>query len=111
TVYSSVYVQDELGFLENKLRLTLAARYTSMSNASWGDDPVKSEKVTPRVGISYSIDNKTSIYGLYDQAFLPQQGTLYSGSKVKPITGNNYEIGLKRNWFNDKWNTSLAYYQ
>ena len=109
--YSSIYVQDELGFLENKLRVTLAARFTTMAVGTWGNTPVESKKVTPRIGLSYSIDQNTAVYALYDQAFIPQTGFLLNGSKVKPITGDNYEIGFKRDWFNGKWNTTLAYYQ
>ena len=36
---------------------------------------------------------------------------LRSGKKVKPITGNNWEAGIKRNWFNNRWSTSLTVYQ
>lgn len=111
TKYSSVYIQDELGFFEDALRLTLAGRLTTMSVANWGGKPVKSTKVTPRLGLSYSIDKLTSLYGLYDQAFLPQNGILFDGSEVKPITGNNMELGIKRDWFGGKWNTTLAVYQ
>lgn len=111
TKYSSVYIQDELGFFEDALRLTLAGRLTTMSVANWGGKPVKSTKVTPRLGLSYSIDKLTSVYGLYDQAFLPQNGILFDGSEVKPITGNNMELGIKRDWFGGKWNTTLAVYQ
>lgn len=38
-------------------------------------------------------------------------GTLRNGNKVAPITGNNWELGIKRNWFNNRWTTSLALYQ
>ena len=110
--YSSVYIQDELGFFENKLRLTLAGRFTSMSVGSWGDPAINSKKITPRVGLSYSMNENTSFYGLYDQAFLPQtQGTLHDGNPIKPITGDNIEFGAKRNWANGKWNTSVALYR
>lgn len=111
TKYSSMYVQDQLGFFDNSLRLTLAARYTSMAVGTWGGTPVKNEKITPRIGLSYSIDKNTAVYGLLDQSFLPQQGILFDGSKVKPITGNNYELGIKREWFGGKWNSTLALYQ
>lgn len=109
--YSSAYIQDELGFFDNQLRLTLAARYTSMSQASWGGDPIVSKKVTPRVGLSYSIDRYTSAYALYDQSFIPQNGTLYSGGAVQPLTGDIMELGLKREWFGSRLSTSLSAYQ
>lgn len=107
--YSGVYLQDELGFLEDKLRLTVAARYTNIEQNNYGTN-IKADKISPRVGLSYSIDDNTSAYALYDQSFTPQAGLFRDGSTAKPLTGNSYEIGLKRDWFNGKWNTTLSIY-
>jgi iron complex outermembrane receptor protein len=109
--YTGFYLQDELGFFENKLRVTLAGRYTYVSQSAWGGAPVSAKHVTPRVGISYSITESTSVYGLYDQAFIPQGGKMTDGSDVKPITGNNTEFGIKKDWFNGNWNTTLSAYR
>jgi len=108
--YAAGYVQDEIGFFENKLRLTLAGRYTWISQASWGGAPISDSHITPRVGISVSIDENTSVYGLYDQAFTPQSGIIKNGDKVKPLTGNNTEVGIKRDWFDGSWSTTLSAY-
>ncbi|WP_053073283.1 TonB-dependent siderophore receptor [Chryseobacterium sp. FH2] len=107
--YSGVYLQDELGFLEDKLRLTVAARYTNIKQNNYGDT-FKADKLSPRIGLSYSIDDNTSAYALFDQSFTPQSGLFRDGSTAKPLTGNNYEIGIKRDWFNGKWNTTLSIY-
>ncbi|MDN3671043.1 TonB-dependent receptor [Echinicola jeungdonensis] len=108
--YSGIYVQDELGFFNNDLRLTLAGRYTYVKENSYGSTLDESQ-VTPRVGLSYSIDNQTSAYVLYDQSFVPQTGVLRSGEKPKPITGNNIEFGFKRDFMDGKWSTSLSLYR
>ncbi|WP_128331594.1 TonB-dependent siderophore receptor [Apibacter sp. HY039] len=108
--YSGIYLQDELGFFKDALRLTLAGRYTKVNQNDYGTTK-KAEKVTPRIGLSYSIDENTSIYTLYDQAFTPQTGFLRSGKSVKPITGNSMEVGAKRDWFNGKLNTTISIYQ
>lgn len=107
--YSGVYLQDELGFLEDKLRLTIAARYTNIKQNNYGDT-FEADKISPRVGLSYSIDDNTSAYALYDQSFTPQSGLFRDGSLPKPLTGNSYEVGLKRDWLNGKWNTTLSIY-
>ena len=107
--YTSAYLQDELGFLENKLRLTLAGRYTYMTQAYYGADTAS--HFTPRVALSGSINKDLTVYAMYDQAFIPQSGRLSNGGKVKPITGNNMEIGVKKNWFEGKWNTTFAIYR
>lgn len=108
-VYTGLYLQDELGFFNDDLRLTLAARYTNVRQNDYGTEK-KAEKVTPRVGLSYSVDSGTSVYALYDQAFVPQAGFFRNGDTAKPLTGNNMEIGIKRDWFGGKWNSTLSLY-
>ncbi len=107
--YTALYLQDELGFFKDKVRLTLAGRYTDLRQSYNGTDTAK--HFTPRVGLSVSVDKFTSVYALYDQAFLPQSGIKTDGSKVQPITGNNMEVGIKRDWFGGKWNTGLTAYR
>lgn len=105
-----LYLQDELGFFDNKLRLTLAGRYTHVTSNEY-DAVAKVNKFTPRVGLSYSIDGNTSVYAVYDQAFVPQTGFRKDGKEVKPLTGNNMELGFKRDWLGGKWSSSLAVYR
>jgi iron complex outermembrane recepter protein len=111
--YTSFYLQDELGFVENNVRLTLAGRYTRLEQSAWGADPDKANHFTPRVGLSVSVTKQLSAYALYDQAFIPQSalGGLTNGGDVKPITGNNMELGLKKQWFDGSWSTTLAVYR
>lgn len=108
--YTGVYLQDELGFLNNKIRLTLAGRYTYVSQSSWGAPAVSDKHFTPRVGLSVSANKQTSFYVLYDQAFIPQSGRLASSESIKPITGNNKEFGIKRDWAGGKWNSTVSVY-
>lgn len=108
--YSSLYMQDELRFLRDRIRLTLAGRYTSIKQNAYGsfsDD----NQFTPRVGLSVSLDKQTSVYGLFDQAFVPQQGVDSLNKPLVPVTGNNIELGIKRDWFGGKWNTTAAVYR
>jgi iron complex outermembrane recepter protein len=109
--YTGLYVQDELGFMDNKLRLTLAGRYTNISQSAWGGDPESAKRFTPRIGLSYSVDKATAVYALYDQSFIPQGGKITGGAKVQPITGSNVEAGIKREWANGKWITTASIYR
>jgi iron complex outermembrane receptor protein len=108
--YTGLYLQDELGFLDNRIRLTLAGRYTHVKQSAFGGAEEEAKRFTPRVGLSISLTKNTSVYALYDQAFIPQSGRLVSGS-VKPITGANTEFGVKRDWAEGRWNTTLAFYR
>ena len=110
TRYSALYLQDELALFENRLRLTLAGRYTTYRSAVYGattDDAV----FTPRVGVSYSLDKNTSVYALYDQSFLPQSGADKQGRAFEPVDGVDIEAGIKRKWADGRWNSSLTVYQ
>lgn len=108
--YSSIYLQDEIGFMRNRIRLTLAGRYTDLKQAYAGPDN-KAQHFTPRVGLSISATKDLSVYALYDQSFVPQSGVLTNGKKVQPITGNNMEIGLKKQWLDGRWGSGLTIYR
>ncbi|MRG48506.1 TonB-dependent siderophore receptor [Chitinophaga sp. SYP-B3965] len=107
--YTGLYFQDELGFWDNRIRLTVAGRYTFVKDQD--ATTIESKKFTPRAGLSVSIDRSTSVYALYDQSFIPQTGRLRSGNPPKPITGNNIEFGVKKNWFDGKLSTTAAVYR
>lgn len=108
--YTGYYLQDEIAMFNDLLRLTLAGRYTSATNTDPYSGTVKANKFTPRLGLSYSIDQNTSAYAVYDVAFVPQAGSDYYGNGFKSVTGSSKEIGLKREWFGGNWVTSLALY-
>lgn len=105
---------------ENKLRITLAGRYTNGSSYAgypfWSPNktvPVnKAEEFTPRVALSYSLDKNTSVYGVFDKTFTPQSGNGINNTTVSdPLRGQNLEMGIKKDWFGGKWNSSLAVYE
>ena len=109
--YLSVYVQDELGFFKNKVRLMLAGRYTSVVQFDSIISNSKAKKITPRLGLSISPDKNSAVYALYDQGFVPQSGLFCDGSAVNPTTGHNIEIGIKKDWADERWNTIFSVYR
>ncbi len=109
--YSSFYAQDELGFLDNRLRLTLAGRYTVNRDLNPYSGNADDGKFTPRVGVSYSIDNSTAVYAVYAQAFIANFGADWQGKSFDPITGENLEAGIKKDFFRGRWNAALSAYQ
>lgn len=114
STYTGVYLQDELRFLNEKLRLTLAGRFTHAETVGKTNATQMSDNaVTPRVGLSYSITKDFSAYTLYDQSFIPQSQASRSatGDVFKPVTGNNIEFGLKKDWFGGKWNSTFSMYK
>lgn len=110
--YNAFYAQDELGFLDNALRLTVAGRYTTLKTSNvYNANPFKDSKFTPRLGLSWSINQNTSVYALRDESFNENYGTDSNLNTFDPQTGTNYELGFKRDWMNGKWNSTFALYQ
>lgn len=109
--YSALYVQDEIRLFAEKLRITLAGRYTTARDADPYSGNAKADKLTPRVGASFSFNKNTSIYAVFDEAFIPQAGADFSGNSFDPITGNNMELGMKKEWLDGLWTASAAGYQ
>jgi len=111
--YYSGYALDELGFFDSKLRLTLAARYTAVrtNNDVSGLSTASSDHaLTPRVGLSYSLSPSWSVYGLFDRSLVPQAGLTSAGAAIAPLRGTNREIGIKKNWLDGRWTSTLAAY-
>lgn len=109
--YNAFYVQDELGFFNNKLRLTLAGRYTTLKAGDVYNGDAKSSRFTPRIGVSYSVDRNTAVYFVNDESFVENYGTDWQGKSFDPVTGGNIELGVKRDWLKGKWNSAIAIYQ
>lgn len=109
--YNAFYLQDELGFFDNRLRITLAGRYTRNKAYNVYSVQTNNSKFTPRAGVSYSVNKATSAYFVYDESFMENPGTDWQGKKFDPLTGQNIEFGVKRNWMDENWTSSLAVYQ
>ncbi|WNJ17876.1 TonB-dependent receptor [Pontibacter sp. G13] len=108
---TGLYVQDELGFLDNKLRVTLAGRYTQNHYLNPYSGNATDDKFTPRVGLSFSYAEDAAVYALYDQVFLANTGLDWAGNNFDPVTGTNIELGVKQQFFDGAWMASLSAYQ
>lgn len=103
------YLQDEIGFLEDKIRLTLAGRYTNLYTQGKDEND---NIVTPRVGLSIDLLPDLAIYGLYDQSFLPQAGISADLEPLNdPVDANDIEGGIKKTFFGGRLRTSLGAFQ
>ncbi|WP_165023225.1 TonB-dependent siderophore receptor [Dysgonomonas sp. ZJ279] len=111
--YTSAYVMDEIGLIDNKLKISAGLRLTQ-SDADfnqYGEETEASDWVlTPRLGANYLLTNSFSVYGLYDNSFIPQAGIAYDKTPLKPIRGVSFEAGLKKDWNNKALSTTLSFY-
>ena len=52
-------------------------------------------KVTPFYGLVYALNDQWSTYATYSEVFIPQTARAMGNLPLKPVEGDNYELGLK----------------
>ncbi len=102
-----LYVQD-LASITDKLKLLAGVRFNyqqTVSNIftySTGKNAVTSihaHPFTPRFGIVYQPENNISLFASYSNSFTLNTGVDTSGKAIPPSFINQYEAGLKSDWF------------
>ncbi len=98
-----VYAQDQIEW--DRFVLTVGGRYdwATINNKTLplvaGDRTVTDKQndgaFTGRIGLTYLFDNGVAPYVSYSESFLPQLGTTYEGKSYDPLTGQQYEVGVK----------------
>lgn len=102
--------------LAEPLHLIAGSRFSwyDALNASWSTAPKlvpygkESAVWVPYVGLTYDLDKQHSVYASYTQIFQPQTAIDRNGQTLVPITGTNYEFGIKGEYFDKQLNTYAA---
>ncbi|WP_225579287.1 TonB-dependent siderophore receptor [Pseudomonas sp. PDM14] len=80
-----------------------------------GGTPQSSYKVTRNVtryaGVIYDLNETYSVYASYTDIFKPQTNLDPSYSILEPMTGTNYEFGIKGEYLDGALNASAAFFQ
>lgn len=96
--------------LADPLHLIVGARYTQwQTNGSTAN--MKKSNITPYGGLVYDINDTLSTYASYTSIFQPQNYRDRNGSYLSPVTGKNYETGLKADWFNGRLTATFAVFR
>lgn len=110
--YVSVYAQDEIAFFNDLVRLSLGLRFTHAETVGKTKTTgISDDVVTPRIGLSYSVDKSMSVYALFDQSFVPVPGLDSNLIPFKPVNGKDMEVGVKKEWLNGRLVTSASAYR
>ncbi|SDV47769.1 ferric-rhodotorulic acid/ferric-coprogen receptor FhuE [Chitinasiproducens palmae] len=113
---------DQSGFyatgrfsLANSLQLIVGGRvsdYEIESLSSGKPYHYKKDNIfIPYVGVVYDINDTYAAYASYTEIFNPQLYRDVNDVPLKPVTGKNYEIGLKGEWMNGRLNGTAALFQ
>lgn len=112
-----VYAQDQITY--GPLQLLLALRqeyYHDVSGYKTAEEEkVTQQKLLPRIGAVYSLNDNINFYATYTEGFQPQSaGTLQNpdvGGPFDPLSSNMVEAGAKTEWFGDMLTVNVAAYQ
>ncbi|KPW72557.1 Ferrichrome-iron receptor [Pseudomonas amygdali pv. ciccaronei] len=102
--FSGVALTDTLGFFDDRLLLTLGARWQRVKVDDWtdnvkGDTSYDEEKVSPSGGILYKVTDDLSVYANYMEGL--SQGKIAPSTSVNedqifpPFVSRQIEVGAK----------------
>lgn len=108
--------------LTDPLKLVLGGRF-SRSSRIWDTDTTSIGKLTsgqtvqanthftPYAGLILDLSPQWTTYVSYTDIFQPQSEVNASGQSLKPIIGENYELGLKGELLDGRVNTAFAIFR
>ena len=118
-----VYAQDFIS-LTKQFKVIAGLRWsyienmpTISTNFSTGvkkftDNSATSEQaISPKVGLVYNPNDNLSVFATYTNSFSPNTGFDEAGSALKASTVDQYEIGVKKNLWNNAVAVNLTAYQ
>jgi len=71
----------------------------------------KNGEITPYAGLVQDLNEHFTAYASYTEIFKPQNNRDVTGATLKPMTGSNYEMGLKGEFLDKRLTSSLALFQ
>jgi len=112
-----IFVQDFIELLPS-VKLLLGGRLDFNDYST--EDRVRGEilneqsktRFSPRVGIVYQPSDTTSLYFNWSNGFSPQfQARSRTEEEFEPQTTEQFEVGVKQNFLDDKLSATLAFFQ
>lgn len=118
--WTGVYGQDMISFLDDKVHLLLGGRYdwagysiNSNANTAFLAEATyatqRASAFSPRVGISLQPLPWITAYGNFSQSFGTNNG-LNQGAPLAPQRGEQFEGGLKAEFFDQRLMMSVVYF-
>lgn len=97
--------------LADPVTLVLGGRMSWWNQTAPGARQQIDPEFTPYGGLIVDLDRQWSLYGSYAQVFQPQSQLTREGKPLDPVTGTNYEAGVKGELADGALNVSLAVFQ
>ncbi len=120
-----LYLQDQIK-LPYDVHVTGGFRYQNIHQAGYSQNSdltinpnqsLSADAVTPRVGILWHPQKWVSLYSNYTENFGANLGNVYTGPNINdqkaatPTSSQQYEVGVKNEFFGGRLRTTFAYYE
>lgn len=122
--FAEKYGSDNIAlYFQNLIELTPNIKILAGGRFDWADtfyedkltnttfNETSESDFSPRLGIVYQPSNSTSIYASWTNSFNPQ---IFFRSRTdepfKPETSEQFEVGIKQEFFNKRLSATLAYF-
>lgn len=100
-----------LGARASNYKYNYDVEYVLTPNSNRNTQYRESGVVTPYAGVVYDLNEVHSVYASYTSIYKPQSVRDATGATLDPREGDNYEVGLKSEFFQGRLNTSIAAYE
>jgi len=90
---TGLYVQDQMKW--DRWIFIAGLRHDRVTSGVDGTPDERSSDTTKRLGVMYQLNGGWTPYLSYAESFTPVSGTNLSGSRFKPLEGEQVEVGVK----------------
>ncbi|WP_254923969.1 TonB-dependent siderophore receptor [Bordetella genomosp. 4] len=113
-------VKQQAAYAVGRISVTDPLTVLLGARATWWDYKVPGDsdsnysidrEITPYVGLIYDLNDNFSLYGSYSEIFVPQDAYDSTGNLLDPITGEDYEAGLKGEFLDGRLNFSASVFR
>jgi iron complex outermembrane receptor protein len=115
-----IYAQDLIS-LTDKFKVLAGLRWSWQESKVDSYDLVKNtiteapkrkdEAFTPKVGLIFQPSNNMSLFASYSNSFTPNTGTTVDLKAIEPSIIDQYEVGVKRDFWRGILSTNVTLYQ
>ena len=111
TDFYGIYVQDQIKLPYN-VHVLGGFRYQNVEQYDEIAKQIrqKADDVTPQVGVLWQPIKWLSLYGNYVENFGATNGVGQGGTFLPPQTAQQWEVGFKTSFFDDRLSSTIAYY-
>ncbi|MGV9004291.1 TonB-dependent siderophore receptor [Flavobacterium sp.] len=115
-----IYAQDLISFTE-KIKALIGLRYSFQEaqpvtydlevNTEIKEDIRNDRAFSPKVGLIYEPLKTLTLFSSYSNSFTPNSGVTIENEAIKPSIIDQYEVGIKNEFFKSSLLTNITFYQ